>query len=326
MPVPVLILGGLPGADLSFLDEFGDQIELLDATRDGADADELLARAEVALVGFPVPPVVAARAPRLRWAHHPFAGVSNFLRSDLWVSDVVLTSGRGNVGATAIAEYAMAGVFFFARGIATGVEEKHAGRFARDAYAMTMLRGATLGVVGLGGIGWQVARLALGVGMRVVATRRSVTAPERQVDGVDVVLPAAQLPALLAESDFVVVCSQLTDETRGMFDRAAFAAMKPGAVFVNIARGEEVDEEALVAALHSGHLRGALLDVHAGEPDREPPRPELLGAPNLVVTPHISAMGDPDLGAGGRQRFVDNLHRYLRGEPLLNVVDRARGY
>jgi len=323
--VTVLILGnGVP--DLSFLAELDDQIEVLDAREEGADVDALCARAEVALVGFPVPPTLVARAPQLRWVHHPYAGVSNFLRSDLWPSDVLLTSTRGDVGATAIAEYAMAGVFFFARGIDTAVEQRGAARFTRRGYEMTMLRGATLGIVGLGGIGREVARIALGIGMRVVATRQSVRAPEYDVDGVAVVLPAAELHRLLGESDHVVICSQLTDETRGMFDAAAFAAMKPGAVFVNIARGEEVDEHALVDALRSGHLRGALIDVHAGEPDGQRPIPELLDAPNLVVTPHISVGGDPDLNAGARQLFLENLRRYLRGEPLVNVVDRARGY
>jgi len=325
MSVPVMIFPTIIGTDLSFLDEFGDQIEILDADRGSAEVDAFLARAEVALLGS-VPHIVAARAPRLRWVHHPHAGVSNFLRSDLWTSDILLTSTRGDVGATAIAEYAIAGVFFFARGLDTAVEEKHAGRFTRSGYAMTTLRGATLGIVGLGGIGREVARIGVGVGLRVVATRRSITAPDQDVDGVDVVLPAAELHTLLGESDYVVLCSQLTEETRGMFDTAAFAAMKAGAVFVNIARGEEVDEDALVSALQSGHLRGALLDVHAGEPDSRPPHPGLLETPNVVLTPHISALGDPDLGAGARQLFVENLRRYLRGVPLQNVVDRARGY
>jgi phosphoglycerate dehydrogenase-like enzyme len=324
--VSVLILAPNIGSDLSFLDEFGGRIEILDANRPGADVDALLLGAEVALVGFPVPAEVAARAPRLRWVHHTQAGVSNLFRSDLWTSEILLTSTRGDVGARAIAEYAIAGMFFFARGIDTAVEQKRAGRFTRDGYAMTILRGATVGIVGLGGIGREVARIAAGLGMRVIATRRTITSPQHGVDGVDLVLPAPELHTLLRKSDFVVVCSQLTDETRGMFGAAAFAEMKPGGVFVNIARGEEVDEDALVDALHRGHLRGALLDVHAGEPDRRPPHPGLLETPNVVLTPHISPLGDPDLLAGARQLFVENLRRYLEGAPLLNVVDRARGY
>jgi phosphoglycerate dehydrogenase-like enzyme len=162
--------------------------------------------------------------------------------------------------------------------------------------------------------------------MRVIATRWSISAPEHDVDGVEVVLPAAELPTLLGQSDAVVVCSQLTEATRGMFGAAAFAAMKPEAVFVNVARGEEVDEDALLDALQTGRLRGALLDVHAGESSGQPPRPELLETPNLVLTPHNSPLGEPDVGAGGRRLFAENLRRYLDAEPLLNLVDRARGY
>jgi phosphoglycerate dehydrogenase-like enzyme len=217
-------------------------------------------------------------------------------------------------------------MFFFGRGVDTAVEQKQSGRFTRDGYAMRILRGATVGIVGLGGIGREVAGVAVGLGMRVIATRRTITLPQYDDDGIDVVLPAAELHTLLRESDYVVVCSQLTDETRGMFGAAAFAEMKPGAVFVNIARGEEVDEDALIDALRGGHLRGALLDVHTGEPDRRPPHPGLLETPNLVLTPHISPLGDPDLLSGARRLFVENLRRYLQGVPLLNVVDRARGY
>ncbi len=328
MPVPVVILGAVPFHNLSFLDVFDGRIQLFDANSAGheTEVDASLAHAEVLLLGFPVPGAVAARAPNLRWVHHTYAGVSNLRRSDLWTSGVVLTSTRGAVAATAIAEYAMAGVFFFTRGIDTAVEQKHAGQITHAGYAMTTLGGATLGIVGLGGIGREVARIAAGAGMRVVASRRSTASPERGVDGVDVVYPARDLHTLLGESDAVVVCSQLTDETRNMFDAIAFAAMKPGAVFVNIARGEEVDEDALVDALRRGHIRGALLDVHAGEPDGRPPHPGLVETPNLILTPHISALGDPDLGAGARRLFAENLDRYLRAEPLVNVVDRRRGY
>src|SRR5262249_40578375 len=243
-----------------------------------------LARAEVGLVGFPIPAVVVQNAPRLRWVHHTQAGVSNFLGSDLWTSDIALTSTRGHVAAAAIAEYAMAGVFFFARGLDTAVEHRHAGRFTREGYDFRLLRGATLGVVGLGGIGREVARLAAGIGMRVVANRASITAPVYDEEGIDVVLPATALHALLGECDDVVLCAQLTERTRGMFGPSAFAAMKPGSVFVNVARGEEVDEDALLDALRSRRLRGALLDVHAGESAGIPPRADLIEEPNVVVT------------------------------------------
>jgi glyoxylate/hydroxypyruvate reductase A len=290
------------------------------------ERDRLLAECEVLLIGYPVPPRLAARAPSLRWAHHTQAGVSNLAGTDLWTSEVLLTSSRGAVAVGAIGEYVLAGVFHFLRGIHDAVRSGPGGSLGRAAYSMTTVAGATIGVVGLGGIGREVARLARAVGMRVVATRRSVT--EAQVDalGADLVLPASHLLELAAQSDVVVVCSQLTPETHGMIDRQVFASMKPGSVLINVARGEEVDELALVDAVTSGHLRGALLDVYSGELAGRPPRRELLELPQVILTPHVSGAGARNRAEPVKQLFADNLRRFLDGEPLLNVVDRARGY
>ena len=260
----------------------------------GSEVDAALAAADVLLVGYPVPSRVAGRAPRLVWAHHTQAGVSNLAGSDLWASTVTLTTSRGSVGATPIAEYVLAGASYFARGLHEGTRQKQAGIFSREGYEMTTLRGATMGIVGLGGIGQEVARLCGAVGMRVVATRRSVTARLTDIDGADVVLPADGILEMAAESDVLAVCSQLTPETYGMIDGRVFAAMKPGAVLINVARGEEVDEEALIAAITSGHIRGAVLDVYVGELDGRPPRAweELVEMPEILLTPHLSGRGD----------------------------------
>lgn len=329
-PVTVLVMAPNLGPDVSYVGDVDPLVEVLDGNGAAADGDpaarSLLAEAEVLLIGYPVPTALAAHAPRLRWAHHTQAGVSNLWRSDLWSSDVPLTSSRGAVTVPAIAEYAVAGIFHFARGLDTAVRQKHEGAFTRRGYALTSVAGATVGVVGLGGIGREVARLARAMGMRVVASRRSVTAPVEDVEGVDLLLPATALHDLLRQSDVVVICSQLTDETRGMFDADAFAAMKPGAVLINIARGEEVDEDALVDAVRSGHLRGALLDVHAGEMAGRPPRPELLELPEILLTPHLSGSGARDGAEPVKALFAENLRRYLADEPLLNLVDRRRGY
>ncbi|HET9080988.1 MAG TPA: NAD(P)-dependent oxidoreductase [Trebonia sp.] len=328
------------GRDLSFVSDVDPRVRVLDANfaapghRAGPDgpapgADRLaavLAQAEVLLVGYPVPEGLAARSPRLAWAHHTQAGVSNLAGTDLWDSQVTLTSSRGAVAATAIAEYALAAAAHFARGLHEAARQKAAGQFTRDGYQMLTLRGATMGVIGLGGIGREVARLARAAGMRVIGTRRSVTAPLPGADGADLVLPAGQILQVAAESDFLVVCSQLTAETRGFIGAQVFAAMKPGAVLINVARGEEVDEDALIEAVTAGQLRGAVLDVYAGELDGRPPRPELTGLPQILLTPHISGSGDTNLAGPLRRLFADNLRRYLDGRPLLNVVDRARGY
>jgi phosphoglycerate dehydrogenase-like enzyme len=338
--VNVAVMAPILGRDLSFVSDVDPRVRVFDANfavpgrRAGSDdpgpgsdaLGSILSQAEVLLVGFPVPEVLAALAPRLAWAHHTQAGVSNLAGTDLWRSTATLTSSRGAVAATAIAEYALAAAAHFARGLHEAARQKAAGQFTRQGYEMLTLRGATIGIVGLGGIGQEVARLSRAAGMRVIGTRRSVTAPVPDTDGADLVLPANRILEVAAESDFLVICSQLTAETRGFINAPVFAAMKPGAVLINVARGEEVDEDALVDAVAGGRIRGAVLDVYVGELAGRPPRPELVELPQILLTPHISAGGDAEMAEPLRRLFAENLRRYLDGQPLRNVVDRARGY
>jgi phosphoglycerate dehydrogenase-like enzyme len=339
--VNVAVIAPILGRDLSFVSDVDARVRVLDANfaapgrwrgPDGqaeGDADRLgavLGQAEVLLFGYPVLEGLAARSPRLVWAHHTQAGVSNLASSDLWDSEVTLTSSRGVMAATAIAEYALTAAAHFARGLHEATRQKAAGQFTREGYTMSSLRGATMGVIGLGGIGREVARLARAVGLRVIGTRASVTVAVPDADGADLVLPADRILEVAAESDFLVVCSQLTDETRGFINAEVFAAMKPDAVLINVARGEEVDEDALVDAVKAGRVRGAVLDVYDGELAGRPPRPELLELPQILLTPHISGSGDANVAEPLRRLFAENLRRYLDGRPLLNVVDRARGY
>jgi phosphoglycerate dehydrogenase-like enzyme len=328
--VNVAVIAPILGRDLSFVTDVDPRVRVLDANSATRGRSDLLAgiltQAEVLLVGYPVPEDLAARSPRLAWAHHTQAGVSNLVGTDLWRSNVTLTSSRGAVAATAIAEYALAAAAHFTRGLHEASRQKAAGKFTRDGYRMLTMRGATMGVIGLGGIGREVARLSRAAGMRVIGTRRSVTAPLPDADGADLVLPAGRILDVAAESDFLVICSQLTAETDGFIDASVFAAMKPDAVLINVARGEEVDEDALVDAVTAGRIRGAVLDVYAGELAGRPPRPELTGLPQILLTPHISASGDTKMAEPLRRLFADNLRLYLDGQPLINVVDRARGY
>lgn len=182
-----------------------------------------------------------------------------------------------------------------------------------------------MGIVGLGGIGKEVARLARALSMRVVATRRSVRSPEHNVDGADLLLPADRLEEVAAQSDFLAVCTALTNETEGLINREVFQAMKPGAVLINVSRGEVVDEDDLIDALRSGKLRGAVMDVYQGELGGGQPRHELMELPQVFVTSHVSASGS-DYGDAVRELFRENLRRFLNDEPLMNVVDRERGY
>lgn len=327
--VTVVVIAPLLGHDLQWIADVDPRVEVVDGNglAHGVDSGErMLESADVILVGYPVPEGIAQRAPRLRWVQHTQAGVSNLHGTDLWDSSVILTSSRGAVAAMGIAEYVMAGVCHFARGLDEALRQKAVGEFDRSGYRLRPLAGATIGIVGLGGIGREVARLARAAGMRILATRRSVAAPEGDTDGVDLLLPAADLFELAAASDYVAVCAQLTTQTRGMLGADVFAAMKPETVVINVARGELIDEDALVAALGEGHIRGALLDVYEGELDGRPPRRELVELPQVILTPHISAGGDPEGHEPAKLLFVDNLRRYLDGQPLRNQVDRARGY
>jgi D-2-hydroxyacid dehydrogenase (NADP+) len=325
--INVVVMAPALGRDLSYVSAVDPRVRAIDANQAGGEElDAALAVADVLLFGYPVPPLIAGRAPHLAWAHHTQAGVSNVHDTDLWTSHVTLTSSRGVMAAGAIAEYVVAAAAFFARGLHEGMRQKQAGLLTRSGYEMISLRHATMGVVGLGGIGREVARQAKALGMRVLATRRSATAPAYDTDGIDYLLPADQLHQMAAESDFLAVCAQLTAETAGLIDASVFSALKAGAVLINVARGEEVKEDALIEALVNGDLRGAVLDVYDGELAGRRPRPELLELPQVLLTPHISGRGDLAAWEPNRQLFADNLRRFLLGEPLLNVVDRQRGY
>ncbi len=286
-----------------------------------AERDALLARAEIALVGFPFPLDIRARAPRLKWVHQRPAGASNMMRGDLWRSDVLVTSSRGRAHNIPIAEYLLAGVLYFAKGLGAAAADREEGAMRAAAYGPRQIAGKTLCIVGAGGIGREAGRLCARVGMRVVGTRRN---PAAATDGFVEIRGADGLLDLLAEADYVAVCCQWTPETEKLIGREAFAAMKEGAVLLNIARGEIVDEEALVEALASGRLRGAALDVYVGEFER-PPDPRLWSDPRVLVTPHISAASDVNTH-GGNDLFVENLRRYVAGEPLANAIDWDRGY
>ena len=325
----VVVIAPNLGSDLAWLRDIDPRLEVLDGNALAQKVDggkPLLGRADVILLGYPVPRGIVERAPHLRWVQHTQAGVSNLYGTDLWDSPVMLTSSRGAVLATGIAEYVIAGAYHFARGLHEATRQKAAGEFSRGGYALRTLTGATIGIVGLGGIGAAVARLARAAGMQVVATRRSVASPKRDAEGVDLLLPADRVAELAAASDFVAVCAPLTPATERMIGAEVLAAMKPHAVLINVARGEVIDEDALVAALQAGRIAGAVLDVYDGELAGRPPRRELVEFPQVVLTPHVAGMGDPSGHEPAKRLFAENLRRYLEGQPLLNVVDRSRGY
>ena len=297
-----------------------------DATGSGTreERDRLLAEAEVILGGWPFPLDLRARAPRLKWFHQRPAGASNLLGGDLWGSDVTVTTSRGVGSTLAMAEYAVAGILHFAKGLHRAVSDREAGAFDPRGYRPLLLEGKTACIVGAGGIGLQAGRLCAALGMRVVGTRRHPDPGTPLPHGFSELSAPTELDRYLPASDFVVICCQWTPETTRLFNKDRFSVMKPGSVLVNVARGEIVDEEALAVALQRDHLRGVVLDVYVGEFEHSPPT-QLWSDPRVLITPHISGASDEDRH-GAIDLFCENLRAYLDGKPLRNVIDWERGY
>jgi phosphoglycerate dehydrogenase-like enzyme len=284
----------------------------------------VLATAEIILGGWPFPLDLRARAPRLRWFHQLPAGASNLRRGDLWGSDVIVTTSRGYGNTQAMAEYVLAGFLHFARGLHMAYRDQRYHQFDHRTYRPILLKGKTVCIIGTGGIGRNVARLCAAMGMRVIGTRRSVSSDTNQLPEFVRLGGPDDLIEFLSESDLVAVCCQWTPETTKLVGREALTAMKPGTILVNVARGEIIDEEALIEALETGKLRGVALDVYVGEFEHEPD-PRLWDAERVLITPHVSSQTDRSQHRGV-ELFCENLRAYMNGRPLTNVVDWKRGY
>src|SRR5215204_2452794 len=261
---------------------------------------------------------------RLRWVQAPAAGVAHMLSAELAESPIVLTSARG-VRARAIAEHVMLMALALARQLPLIMRRQSERAWALDeietAGTIRTLNGRQMGIVGLGSIGVEVARLAAGVGMRVVATRMHSDRPRPQ--GVDDVLPPERLAELLSSSDVVVLSAALTADTRLLMNREMLAHVKRGAYLINISRGRLVDDQALVDALREERIGGAALDVFTREP--LPADSPYWDLPNVIVTPHLSGAME-DYWTPLVALFAENLRRFEKGQPLINVVDKAAGY
>lgn len=288
------------------------------------ERDRLLADAEVILGGWPFPMDLRARSPRLKWFHQRPAGASNLRYGDLWGSDVLVTTSRGVGETLAMAEYALAGILHFVKSLDRACLDRAAQAFDRHGYRPVLLHGKTLCVVGTGGIGCEVGRLGAALGMRVIGTRRNPRQGSALPQGFERIGGHDDLDEFLAESDFVVICCQWTPQTTNLINADRLAAMRPGSVLVNVARGEIIDEGALTDALARDHLRGVVLDVYVGEFEH-PPSERLWRDPRVLITPHISGASDQSRH-GAIDLFCDNLRGYLSGAPLKNVIDWERGY
>jgi phosphoglycerate dehydrogenase-like enzyme len=269
-----------------------------------------------ALLALRPPREYWARARRLRLIQMTGAGVDSLLPAPDLPEAVAITNARGVHGAQ-MPEFAIAMLLALAKRVPRAAEQKR----RRDwrIFLPRTLAGSTLGILGLGTIGAEVARLASALGMRVIGTQRT----PKPVPNVAEVLPPECTGDVLRESDALVVLLPLTDETRNLLDAAALATLKRGALLVNLARGGIVDEAALARALHDRSLSGAAIDVFEDEPP--PQEHPLWDAPNAILTPHVAGMR-PDYMERVAELFFANVRRLERGEPLLNPVDRKRGY
>jgi phosphoglycerate dehydrogenase-like enzyme len=257
--------------------------------------------------GFP--PELLRAAHKLKWVHTGAAGVGSLLYPEMLASDVVLTNAAG-IHADPMAETVLAMMLFFARGLDFAIHAQARGEWDQSAFETTAspvreLSDSTLGIIGHGGIGRSVRKLAEAFGMNILATRKH------------------DIDTIVSEADYVLLSVPATRETQALIGAREIALMKPRAVLINVARGNVLDEGALIDALERGAIRGAALDVFGQEP--LPRDSALWRLPNLLLLPHVSATS-PRFWERHASLIVDNIGRYLRGEPLRNVVDKTRGY
>ena len=250
------------------------------------------------------------KATSVKWMHTFSAGVDSPFFVQLMERGVRLTNSSGAT-ASPIAQTTVLYMLALSRNVRAWFQHQEKHEWARQEFAE--LDGARLAVLGMGPIGIEIARLGVALNMSVEAIRRTPTGSEPCPT-----FSFDQLPRVLAHADWVAVALPLTDDTRQIFDTKTFAIMKPGAHFINVGRGELVDEDALIAALQSGHLAGAALDVFATEP--LPADSPLWDMDNVIITPHSSS-ASAQSGLRSEDIFVKNLARYVAGEPLLNEVN-----
>lgn len=282
------------------------------------DQRAALGRLHVA-VAIDLPFDVAGWAPELRWVQAVGAGTGQLQSAGLADAGIRLTSAAG-ANSVGIAEFALARVLQEWKRFRQmdAAQERH----AWEPLFGQQLSGCTLGLIGLGAINSAIASRAQAFDLHVLATRRSAT-PGATAPNVDELYPTSELTSMLARCDAVIAAVPETSETMGLMDAGAIAAMKPGAFFCNVGRGSLVDEEALIAALEDGRLRGAALDVASVEP--LPPDHPLWDAPNLYLSPH-AASSPAALFVNLHELFGENVRRFVAGEPLLNEVDVTQGY
>jgi phosphoglycerate dehydrogenase-like enzyme len=263
---------------------------------------------------------VFGMCPGLRWVHSRSAGLDGQLFPELIASPAALTNGSGVFGQL-LGEFVLGAILYFAKDFRRLIRNQTAGVW--EPFDIAEISGRTAGIVGYGDIGRAVATRLRAMGMQVLAVRRQA-APQHHADPlVSRIYGPDGLLEMIAQCDYLVVAAPLTPETHGMIGAREFAAMKPGAVVINVGRGPVIDEPAMIQALAEKRILGAALDVFTTEP--LPPGHPLFQFENVLLSPH-SADHTPDWLDRAMQFFLAQFERFAKGEPLLNVVDKHRGY
>lgn len=288
---------------------------------DYKDIEREIADVEI-FVGYSLRPGQLRHARKLRWIHSTAAAVHQLMSPELIESDIVVTNAR-SVHGPVVAEHAIALVLALAKRLPACAQFQQQQHWAQNevwAAEPSEISGAVLAVIGIGSIGREVARLAKALGMRVLAVREH---PERGADTADEVFSPASLNAVLARADFVVLAAPVTARTEHLIGPKQLKHMKHDAFLINVARGDLIDDDALIAALDERRIAGAALDVFDHEPLPRDSRYWRL--PNVLITPHTAGLTSK---MWNRQYVLlsENMRRYFAGEPLLNLVDKRSGY
>ena len=276
---------------------------------------EQMARTE-ALMAYAVPPGLLPAMPKLRWAQSMTAGVEGWIALPDLPANLTLTCARGT-HRESMPENIIGALFYVAKPYAAAVENQKHGKWVHS--VAQPLTGKTLGILGLGAISQEVARLAAALGMRVIGTKRR---PEPMANVAEV-LPADRTPEVLAQSDFLLLLLPATPETDNFINAERLGMMKPGAWLLNFGRGHLIKDDDLVAAVKAKKIAGAMLDVFRQEP--LPAGHPFWTTEGIIVLPHIGGP-HPQRDRIVARLFVDNLGRFLDGKPLKEVVDRKAGY
>ncbi len=255
-------------------------------------------------------------APKLVWVHSLSAGVESLVFPEMKSSNTLLTNSKGIHGIP-VSEHVFAMMLAFTRGLHLFIHQQANHQWKR--LNVDEIHGKTMGIVGLGSIGREIAKKAKGMGMNVVASKQTMTTELF----VDELYPPEKLHELLSLSDFVVTALPLLEETKNLFTMNEFTAMKPSAYFINIARGGIIKQDDLVAALEQGLIKGACLDVFEEEP--LPETSPLWDMSNVIITPHVAALS-PNYLDRAVKLFADNLSRFLQKKEMLNSIDKLKGY